>query len=130
MVSDKAVWGSTTLGDRSADAAVARRRLIVLAEESGLAFAELVALWADDTAQQLDAASAALAADNLPEAARLVHGASGASGICGVSTLADHLKIVETLAVQGRSNDARQALAQAQVRFACLSAALQNGIGS
>jgi HPt (histidine-containing phosphotransfer) domain-containing protein len=126
---EKAVWGRSG-EERLGDASVARRRLVVLAEESGLPFDELVTLWVDDTGQQLAAASAALAAGNLPEAARLVHGASGASGMCGVANLADQLRIVETLAVEGRCSDASQALAQAQIRFACLSGALQSGDGS
>jgi HPt (histidine-containing phosphotransfer) domain-containing protein len=113
--------------DHAADADIARRRLIALAEESGLPFDELLELWADDTEQQLEAASTALGAGNLIEAARLVHSASGASGICGVDALASQLKIVETLAVLGRPRHARQALEQAQVRFACLSGALLSG---
>jgi len=122
MRMEKAVWGTSAKDDT----ATARLRLSALAEESGMAFEELLRLWADDTALQLAAASAALAAGNLADAARLVHGASGASGICGISALAEQLKMVEQLAVQGRSSDAQKALASAQVRFACLSGALQN----
>lgn len=127
---------NTNLGWRNrtekhaADADIARRRLIALSQESGLPFDELLELWADDTEQQLEAASAALGVGNLIEAARLVHSASGASGICGVDALASQLKIVETLAVLGRRQDARQALEQAQIRFACLSGALLNGARS
>ncbi|HET7218472.1 MAG TPA: Hpt domain-containing protein [Vicinamibacterales bacterium] len=91
-----------------------------------MSFDDLLDLWSEDTALQLAAASAAIAAGNLPEAARLVHSASGASGICGVASLAQELKLVESLAAQGKRGDAASALAHAQARFAGLSGALHN----
>ncbi len=111
------------------EATVARAHLRAVAEEAGMSFAELLHLWSDDTALQLTSAGAALAAGNLAEAARLAHGAAGASGICGVAALADELKMVEALSVEGRCEDARAALATAQVRFTRLSGALENFTG-
>jgi HPt (histidine-containing phosphotransfer) domain-containing protein len=112
------------------EATVAKQKLGQLAEESGMTFDELVNLWAEDTAAQLTAATAALAAGRLAEAARLVHSASGASGICGIAALADELKSAELLAVAGRGAEAGEALANAQRRFAMLSGALHNGMKS
>ena len=60
---------------------VARQKLSQLAEETGMTFEELVDLWSVETGSQLAAASAALAAGQLAEAARLVHSASGASAL-------------------------------------------------
>jgi hypothetical protein len=107
-----------------ADASIARQRLVTLAEESGMSFEELVDLWSTDTAAQLALASAALAAGNLAEAARLAHGASGTSGLCGVASLAADLRNVESLAAAGRATDAQAALARAQVSLASLSGEL------
>jgi HPt (histidine-containing phosphotransfer) domain-containing protein len=106
------------------DAAIAIQRLAELADESGLAFGELVEMWSEDTRLQLRLASAALVAGDLREAARLIHGASGSSGMCGVTALAEQLRMVENLAVEGRGGDAQQVLASAQVRFAGISGAL------
>jgi HPt (histidine-containing phosphotransfer) domain-containing protein len=106
------------------DAAIAIQKLGELAEESGLAFDDLVEMWSEDTRKQLALASAALAAGDAREAARLVHGASGASGMCGVAALAEQLRMVEDLAVEGRCGDAQQVLARAQMRFAGISGAL------
>jgi HPt (histidine-containing phosphotransfer) domain-containing protein len=126
MMQSKAVWGTNDAQGRGPDAAIARRRLAEVAEEAGLAFEELLALWTDDTEQHLAAANAALMSGNLVEAARLVHSASSASGLCGVRAIAEQLRIVERLAAQGRGAVARQALEQAQVRFACLTGALSS----
>jgi HPt (histidine-containing phosphotransfer) domain-containing protein len=109
------------------DALTARQKLLSLAEDSGLSFGELVDLWTADTASQLALASAALSAGNLAETARLVHSASGASGICGVTSLADELRIVQSLAEAGRRDAAQAALEQAQTSFADLSGELHKG---
>ena len=103
------------------DVTIARKKLTELADETGLSFNDLIALWSTETADQLTSADAALEAGNLPEAARLVHGAAGASGMCGVTALADQLKAVELLAVAGRAADAQQALARAHARFTRVS---------
>jgi HPt (histidine-containing phosphotransfer) domain-containing protein len=110
------------------EALVAKQRMSQLAEETGMPFEELVSLWAGETETQLASASAALAAGNLEEAARLVHSASGSSSICGVTTLAEELKSAEKLAAAGRGEDARQALANAHRRFTAISGALHNGL--
>jgi len=107
------------------DAAIAIQKLGALAAESGLAFADLVELWTEDTGYQLRLASAALAGGDPREGARPVRAASGASGMCGVTSLVDELRMVEDLAVAGRSSDALQVLAIARVRFAGISAALR-----
>lgn len=106
------------------DATIALWKLGELAEESGLPFDDLLNLWSEDTANQLWLASAALVAGDHREAARLAHGACGASGLCGVKALADQLRMVEDLAGEGRCGDAQQVLASAQVRFAGISGAL------
>ena len=106
------------------DVAIARNKLTELAEETGLSFDDLVNLWSTETADQLESAVAALAAGNLSEAARLVHGAAGATGMCGVVGLADQLKAVELLAVAGRGSDAQEALTRARVRFERVSGLL------
>jgi hypothetical protein len=106
------------------DVTVARKKLTELADDTGLSFNDLVTLWSTETAEQLTSADAALEAGNLPEAARLVHGAAGASGMCGVAGLADQLKAVELLAVAGRGPDAQQALVRARARFTRVSAQL------
>jgi HPt (histidine-containing phosphotransfer) domain-containing protein len=112
------------------EALIAKQKLGQVAEESGMTFEELVDLWADDTEAQLTAASAALAAGRLAEAARLVHSASGASGLCGITSLAEELKSAELFATQGRGADASEALANAQRRFTQLNGALHNGTKS
>jgi len=109
----------------SDDAAIAMNKLGELAKESGLVFADFVELWTEDTGYQLRLASAALAAGDLRAAARLVRRASAASGMCGVTGLADELRMVEDLAAEGRISDALEALANARVRFAAISAALR-----
>jgi HPt (histidine-containing phosphotransfer) domain-containing protein len=106
------------------DAAVAKTKLEELAEQTGLAFNDLVELWSTETADQLETAKNALSSGNLPEAARLVHGAAGASGLCGVTALADQLKAVELLVVAGRSADAKKALTRARARFTRVSGVL------
>jgi HPt (histidine-containing phosphotransfer) domain-containing protein len=108
------------------DVTIARKKLTELADETGLSFTDLVTLWSTETAEQLTSADAALEAGNLPEAARLVHGAAGASGMCGVTGLADQLKAVELLAVAGRGSDAQQALTRAHARFTHVSEQLTN----
>jgi HPt (histidine-containing phosphotransfer) domain-containing protein len=109
---------------KESDVAVARNKLTELADETGLSFDDLVKLWSTETADQLESAVAALAAGNLPEAARLVHGAAGATGMCGVVALADQLKAVELLAVAGRGSDAQEALTRARTRFERVSGLL------
>jgi HPt (histidine-containing phosphotransfer) domain-containing protein len=101
-----------------------------LAEETGMPFEELVDLWAVETEAQLGSASVALAAGNLAEAARLVHSASGSSGICGITALADALKLAEKHAAAGRGAEASQTLANAHHLFTAISSALQNGTKS
>lgn len=128
-MAEKAVWG-TQGSDCASDARLARQKLLVVAEESGLSFDELLTLWSDDTTAQLAGAGAALAAGNLAEAARLVHGASGASGLCGVAALSEELRRVEALAIAGRRKEASAALEVATERFASLSGALHKGIQS
>jgi HPt (histidine-containing phosphotransfer) domain-containing protein len=113
---------------KNSDASIARMKLVELAEETGLAFNDLVQLWSSETADQLESAGNALVEGNLPEAARLVHGAAGASGMCGVTALADQLKAVELLTVAGRQADAQQALVRARARFARVSAVLTRGL--
>jgi len=109
---------------KNQDAAVAKTKLEELAEQTGLTFKDLVDLWATETADQLETATIALAAGNLPEAARLVHGAAGASGLCGVIQLADQLRAVELLVVAGRAADAKKALSRARTRFTRVSGVL------
>jgi HPt (histidine-containing phosphotransfer) domain-containing protein len=109
---------------KDSDVTIARTKLVELAEQTGLAFNDLVELWSTETADQLESATNALTAGNLPEAARLVHGAAGASGMCGVTGLADQLKAVELLAVAGRSADAQKALTRARARFTRVSGVL------
>ena len=122
----KAVWGTRDMSEEL----LARQALLQLADESGMTYDELLELWAVETASQLASASAALAAGNLREAARLVHSASGASGICRIVTLADELKTAENLAKEGRVDAAAQALEKAQQRFTTLNGALHNGTKS
>ena len=122
----KAVWGTKNMDE----AVLARQALLQLADESGMTYDELLDLWAIETASQLSSASAALAAGNLREAARLVHSASGASGICRIVTLADELKTAENLAKEGRGDAAARALEKAQQRFTSLNGALHNGTKS
>jgi HPt (histidine-containing phosphotransfer) domain-containing protein len=112
------------------ETALAVQKLVDLAAECGLSFDDLLELWSADTAKQLAQASAALAAGDMREAARLVHSASGASGLCGVTALAEQLKMVELLAVEGRCRDAQQALASARLRFAGINVALHGGAQS
>ncbi len=109
---------------QESDVAIARNKLTELAEQTGLSFEDLVNLWSTETADQLQCAVTALAEGNLSEAARLVHGAAGATGMCGVAGLADQLKAVELLAVAGRSSDAEEALTRARVRFERVSGLL------
>ena len=109
---------------KDSDVAIARNKLTELAEETGLSFDDLVKLWSTETADQLQSAVTAIAAGNLPEAARLVHGAAGATGMCGVAGLADQLKAVELLTAAGRVNDAQKALTRARVRFERVSGLL------
>lgn len=106
------------------DVAIARKKIVQLAEETGISVADLVELWSTETADQLRSAVDALAAGNLPEAARLVHGAAGATGMCGVAGLADQLKAIELLAIAGRAADAQQALERARARFERVSGVL------
>jgi len=112
------------------EALIAKQRMSQLAEETGMPLEELVDLWAVETEAQLGSASEALAAGNLAEAARLVHSASGSSGICGITALADALKSAEQLANAGRGADASQALATAHLLFTSISGVLQNGTKS
>jgi HPt (histidine-containing phosphotransfer) domain-containing protein len=109
---------------RSDEATLARESLRRLADESGMAFEELLDLWSSDTAKLLARANVAMAAGNLTEAARLVHSASGASGICKIATLAEELKTAELLAKDGRRDAATVALAQAERRFTAINGAL------
>lgn len=106
------------------EADIAREKLAVIAVESGMAFAELVGLWSQDTEAQLAAAGAALDAGDLREVARFAHSASGASASCGVEGLGRLLKRVESLAAEGNSAGAATALARARGLFARLRDAL------
>ncbi len=108
------------------EATAARDALRQLADESGMTYDELLELWSTDTATQLADASAALAAGNLGDAARLVHSASGASGICKIATLAEELKTAENLAKDGRGDAATEALKKAERRFRVINTALNN----
>ena len=109
---------------KNSDVTIARTKLVELAEQTGLTFNDLVELWTTETADQLESATNALNSGDLPEAARLVHGAAGASGLCGVIELADQLRAVELLAVAGRSDDAQKALVRARARFTRVSGVL------
>ena len=114
-------------GSNSDDAALAGQSLRQLADESGMAFEELLALWSSDTAKLIARAKVAMAAGNLTEAARLVHSASGASGICNIAALADELKTAELLAKDGHRDAATEALARAERRFMAINGALHGG---
>ena len=109
---------------KDSDVAIARTKLVELAEQTGLTFNDLVELWTTETADQLETATTALNAGDLQEAARLVHGAAGATGLCGVVELADQLRAVELLIVAGRSADAQKALPRARARFTRVSGEL------
>ena len=109
------------------EATTAREALRQLADESGMTFDELLELWSTDTATQLAAASTALAAGDLGQAARLVHSASGACGICKIATLAEELKTAENLAKDGRADAATEALKKAERRFRAINTALNSG---
>jgi len=122
-VSNEVVCGTSWVEEATA----ARDALRQLADESGMTFDELLELWSTDTATQLAAASAALVAGNLGEAARLVHSASGASGICQIATLAEELKTAENLAKDGRADAATEALNKAERRFKAINTALNKG---
>jgi HPt (histidine-containing phosphotransfer) domain-containing protein len=106
---------------------LAAESLRQIADESGMAFEELLDLWSSDTSKLLARANVAMASGNLAEAARLVHSASGASGICKISTLAEELKTAELLAKDGRRDAAAEALAKAERRFMSIDGALHGG---
>jgi HPt (histidine-containing phosphotransfer) domain-containing protein len=110
---------------KNSDVAIARTKLVELAEQTGLTFNDLVELWTTETAEQLESATTALNSGDLPEATRLVHGAAGASGLCGVVELADQLRAVELLTAAGRSADAQKALVRARARFTHVSGMLR-----
>jgi HPt (histidine-containing phosphotransfer) domain-containing protein len=120
---NKIVDGTNT----SDEATLARESLRQLADESGMAFEELVDLWSSDTAKLLARAKVAMATGNLDEAARLAHSASGASGICKIAKLAEELKTAELLAKDGHRDAACEALARAERRFTAIDGALHGG---
>jgi HPt (histidine-containing phosphotransfer) domain-containing protein len=108
-----------------ADAGLVADRLAALAEDTGLAIADLRDQWASQTADQIAMAAAALASGELAEVVRLVHSAAGTTGLCGAASLAHALTGIERLAAAGRAEDARTALGTAQAEFDRLTTVLR-----
>jgi HPt (histidine-containing phosphotransfer) domain-containing protein len=103
-------------------------RLRTLSEDTGVTTSDLERMWLSETEERLSAATAALAADDLAEVARIVHSAAGTSGICGAVGLSASLTSVERLAMDGHMKDVREGLASAQEQFSGIVNALKAGL--
>jgi HPt (histidine-containing phosphotransfer) domain-containing protein len=114
----------------SVEAGLVADRLATLAEDTGLAVADLRDQWVSQTADQIALAATALASGELAEAVRLVHSAAGTTGMCGAAGLARDLTGIERLAAAGRVDDARAALGGAQAEFHRLTTILRVDGGS
>jgi HPt (histidine-containing phosphotransfer) domain-containing protein len=115
-----------TVVDRArTEARLVADRLAALAEDTGLAMADLRDQWVSQTADQLAMAGTALASGECAEAARLAHSAAGTTGLCGAASLAHDLTGIERLAAAGRTDDARAALGSAQDEFRRLTTVLR-----
>jgi HPt (histidine-containing phosphotransfer) domain-containing protein len=107
-----------------ADGDVDTGRLRGLVDETGLSLNELIDLWTRETGSQLATVGSALAAGDVHEAMRVVHGAASATALYGLTDLARELSGIEALLRAGNTDAARPALVQAQAEFTRVSQAL------
>jgi DNA-binding response OmpR family regulator len=116
---------TTRTARAESDAQLVCDRLVELADDTGMAVAELQTMWATDTSDRLERAVTALAAGDLAETVHLVHAAAGTTGLCGAAQLSADLSVIEHHATEGRAAAAGQALDLARADFNQLTSVLQ-----
>jgi CheY-like chemotaxis protein len=109
----------------SEEPAVDMKRLMEFAEGDMDNLRELVSLYLQQTAQQLNQIRTALAAGNAAEVRRIAHSCAGASATCGMRRITPLLRQMEARAEAGDLSALPQLLAQAEHQFQQIQSQVQ-----
>ena len=122
--------GTGTVQEKTPNAApvaapVDMERLIEFTDGSADNLRELITLYLDQTAEQMEQLEAAVAAGSPAEVRRIAHSCAGASSTCGMRELVPLLRELERQGLEGKLTNAAQLCEQAAKEFARIRAFLE-----